>query len=226
MLYRVIKNIIMPFARRYWTVRHVGLENIPKRGGGLLASNHLSILDHFIVPGLVKRQIHYLAKVEYFYTKKSNFVFRNLGQIPVHRGSSDRKAIQNAIDALEDGKIIGIFPEGTRTPDGRLYGGHTGVARLAIIARVPVIPVGMVGTWELWPPDQNIPNRGDIQIRIGKPLTFEEHYDKECTYEDYRAATDKVMLSIAALIGDKKYPQERLNDVLSLRRSKKRKLKF
>src|SRR4249920_2037814 len=141
-----------------------GLEHIPQRGAAILASNHLAVADSFLLPLLVRRRITFLAKREYFTQpgligRLKKIFFTGVGQVPVDRASASgaQAAIDTAVRLLGEGKLLGIYPEGTRSPDGRLYKGKTGVARMALEAAVPVIPVAMIGTDLIQPIGKKIP---------------------------------------------------------------------
>ena len=184
-----------------------GLENVPAEGGAILASNHLSFSDSLFLPVLVPRKITYLAKAEYFNApgikgKVTAAFFRGAGQVPVDRtgGKAGSEAIDTGVRVLKEGHLLGIYPEGTRSPDGRLYRGKPGVARMALEARVPVIPVGMVNTDKVQPIGQNRPNFGvDVGVNIGKPLDFSRYYGLEEDRFVLRSLTDEIMYRIMDL---------------------------
>lgn len=186
-----------------------GLENVPAEGGAILASNHLSFSDSIFLPVLVPRKITYLAKAEYFNApgvkgKVTAAFFRGAGQVPVDRtgGRAGTEAIDTGVRVLKEGHLLGIYPEGTRSPDGRLYRGKPGVARMALEARVPVIPVGMVNTDKVQPIGKTRPNFGvDVGVRIGKPLDFSRYYGLEDDRFVLRSLTDEIMYKIMDLSG-------------------------
>src|SRR5947207_13865279 len=148
MAYWILKAVLTPILRFLFKVRVEGLEHVPKDGAAILASNHLSFSDSIFLPLVLRRRVTFVAKAEYFEDKKTAWFFRAVGQIPIKRGggSASRRALEAAQDVIEDGGLFGIYPEGTRSPDGRLYKGHTGIARLALRTGAPVIPVAMIGT--------------------------------------------------------------------------------
>ena len=157
--YWVVKAILGPFLTLIFRPWAEGIENVPREGPAIIASNHLSFADHFFGPLPLPRKVTYLAKSEYFTGRGlkglvSKAFFSGVGQIPVDRagGLASERALNTGLRVLAQGKLLGIYPEGTRTPDGRLYRGKTGVARLALESGAPVIPCAMLGTFELMPP--------------------------------------------------------------------------
>ena len=183
-----------------------GLENVPRTGGAILASNHLSVADEWMLGAVVPRHIAFWAKEEYFNTPglKGWFyrgVMHAFGAIEVRRegGRAALTAFDAAIPALQAGDLVGIYPEGTRSPDGRLYRGRTGVARLALLAGVPIIPVGCIGTDAVQPIGTVIPRLGHkVTIRFGEPLDVT---GKSMDSSTLRAITDEVMTRIQRLTG-------------------------
>ncbi len=186
-----------------------GLENIPSEGAAILASNHLSFSDSIFLPVAVSRPITFLAKSEYFTgtSLKGRAVsafMRGAGQVPVDRtgGNASTAAIATAVRILNEGALLGIYPEGTRSPDGRLYRGKTGVARMALEARVPVVPVAMMNTEKVQPIGRSRPNFNvDVGIRIGKPLDFSRFFGMEDDRFVLRSMTDEIMYKIMDLSG-------------------------
>lgn len=185
-----------------------GLENIPAEGGAILASNHLSFSDSIFLPVKVPRKITFLAKSEYFTGsgvkgKVTSAFFKGAGQVPVDRTggrNASTAAIETGVRILKEGNLLGIYPEGTRSPDGRLYRGKTGVARMALEARVPVIPIGMINTDKVQPIGRTRPNFNvDVGIRIGKPLDFSRYYGMEDDRFVLRSLTDEIMYKIMEL---------------------------
>jgi len=202
--YRVFKAILLPFFRYFFRIRVEGMEHIPTRGRAILASNHLAVFDSFFLPAVLKRRITFVAKAEYFEDPKTAWFFRAAGQIPIKRsgGSASQGALDAAADVLEADGLFGIYPEGTRSPDGRLYRGRTGVARLALRCEVPIIPVAMIGTRECQPIGQAMPNLFmPITIRIGKPLDFSRYKDRADDPMVLRQITDEVMFELRTLSG-------------------------
>src|SRR5580658_504276 len=207
--YWVVKAIIGPFLRVVFRPWAEGTDNVPKEGPAILASNHLSFSDHFFAPLPLPRKVVFLAKSEYFTRRGikgllSKAFFSGLGQIPVDRsgGEASERALRTGLRVLAQGELLGIYPEGTRTPDGRLYRGKTGVARLALEARAPVVPCAMIGGFEFQPPGKIRPRlRIRPGVRFGKPLDFSRYYGMEQDRVVLRAVTDEVMYAIMKLSG-------------------------
>lgn len=209
MFYYFVKYVIL------WLPLHLlfkpsvqGRKNIPKSGAAIFASNHVSFSDSIFLPLVVKRRITFLAKIDYWRGKGlrgflTKSFFSGVGQVPVDRagGSAAEAALNTAIKILQEGKFLGIYPEGTRAPDGRLYRGRTGVARMALEAQVPVVPVAMIGTYEIQPPGKVIPKIGKIGVRIGKPLDFSRYYGDAKNVEVLRKVTNEIMQAIHKLSG-------------------------
>lgn len=186
-----------------------GRRNLPRRGPVILASNHLSFADHFFGPLPLPRKVTFLAKAEYF-TKPgltglaTKMFFQGAGQIPIDRtgGEASERALRSGLRVLAEGKVLGIYPEGTRSPDGRLYRGKTGVARLTIESGAPVVPCAMINTFKFQPPGTLLPDiRVRPGVRFGEPLDFSKYHDKAADAEVLRAVTDEIMRAIAALSG-------------------------
>lgn len=204
MTYWLLKALLTPVLRFFYRVRVEGLEHLPTTGPAILASNHLSFSDSIFLPLVVPRRVTFVAKAEYFEDPKTAWFFRAVGQIPIKRGggSASRRALESAAEVLREGGLFGIYPEGTRSPDGRLYKGHTGVARLALQERVPVFAVAMVGTREAQPIGQVRPNPFlPITVRISKPLDFSRFYDRAGDPVALRHVTDEIMFELQALSG-------------------------
>jgi 1-acyl-sn-glycerol-3-phosphate acyltransferase len=209
--YRLSRVLAGPFLYAGWRPQLIGAQNIPAAGGAILASNHLSIVDSIFLPLTVSRPVTFAAKSEYF-TKTgiadrlTGAYLRATGQLPVDR--AEARAAQDMLDSalalLRAGSLFGIYPEGTRSPDGRLYRGRTGVGWLALHARVPVIPVAMVGTDRVLPPGRRMPRFNRIRIRIGEPLNFDTYAGTGA--RERRAVTDEVMNAIQKLSGQEYAP--------------------
>ncbi|MFJ5723801.1 lysophospholipid acyltransferase family protein [Streptomyces sp. NPDC093149] len=209
MFYYVLKYVILgPLLRLFFRPRIEGLEHIPKDGAAIVAGNHLSFSDHFLMPAILKRRITFLAKAEYFTGpgvkgRLTAAFFRSIGQIPVDRSGKDagKAAIREGLGVLARGELLGIYPEGTRSHDGRLYKGKVGVAVMAITAQVPVVPCAMVGTFEIQPPGQVVPRIRRVTIRFGEPLDFSRYAGLENQKAAIRAVTDEIMYAILGLSG-------------------------
>ncbi|MFD0041111.1 lysophospholipid acyltransferase family protein [Streptomyces anulatus] len=209
MFYYVLKYVVLgPVLRLLFRPRIEGLENIPTGGAAIVAGNHLSFSDHFLMPAIIKRRITFLAKAEYFTGpgikgRLTAAFFHSAGQIPVDRSGKDagQAAIREGLGVLSKGELLGIYPEGTRSHDGRLYKGKVGVAVMAITAQVPVVPCAMVGTFEIQPPGQVVPRIKRVAIRFGEPLDFSRYAGMENQKAAIRAVTDEIMYAILELSG-------------------------
>jgi len=207
--YWVVKAILGPFLALLFRPWAEGTGNVPREGPAILASNHLSFADHFFGPLPLPRKVTFLAKAEYFTGRGlkglvSKAFFRGVGQIPVDRagGQASERALVTGLHVLAEGRLLGIYPEGTRTPDGRLYRGKTGVARLALESGAPVIPTAMVGTFEFMPPGRLWPRlRIRPGVRFGKPLDFSRYAGLESDHLVLRAITDEIMYALMELSG-------------------------
>jgi 1-acyl-sn-glycerol-3-phosphate acyltransferase len=207
--YWVVKAILGPFLALLFRPWAEGTDNVPREGPAILASNHLSFADHFFGPLPLPRKVTFLAKAEYFTGRGlkglvSKAFFRGVGQIPMDRsgGQASERALATGLRVLAEGRLLGIYPEGTRTPDGRLYRGKTGVARLALESGAPVIPTAMVGTFEFMPPGRLWPRlRIRPGVRFGKPLDFSRYAGLESDHLVLRAITDEIMYALMELSG-------------------------
>lgn len=185
-----------------------GLEHVPSSGPAILASNHLAVMDSFYLPLVVRRRITFLAKSEYFTGTGfkgwfQRWFFTAVGQVPIDRTDADsaRAALTTAQQVLSQGKLLGMYPEGTRSPDGRLYKGKTGLARLALETGVPVIPVAMIGTNVVNPPGTNMLRFGRVTVRFGKPMDFSRFDGLAGNRFIERAVTDEVIYELMGLSG-------------------------
>ncbi|MEU9416527.1 lysophospholipid acyltransferase family protein [Streptomyces sp. NPDC051000] len=209
MFYHLLKHVFLgPLLRLLFRPRIEGLENIPAEGAAIIAGNHLSFSDHFLMPAILKRRITFLAKAEYFTGpgvkgRLTAAFFRSAGQIPVDRSGKDagQAALREGLGVLAKGELLGIYPEGTRSHDGRLYKGKVGVAAMALGAGVPVVPCAMVGTFEIQPPGQKIPKIRRVTIRFGEPMEFSRYAGMESERAVLRAVTDEIMYAVLGLSG-------------------------
>ena len=205
MFYWVMKYILLgPLLRLLYRPKAIGLENIPGEGPVILASNHLSFVDSLFIPLVIKRRVVFLGKADYFDSWRTRWFFKAANVIPVRRegGSASEAALRAGIGALEQGLIVGIYPEGTRSPDGRLYRGKSGVARMALEAQAPIVPISVEGTTDVMPLDAKMPRlRGKIRVRFGKPLRFDRYFDRPSDRFVLRSATDEIMYEIMMLSG-------------------------
>jgi len=209
MYYQLFKHVLIgPGLKAIYRPTVEGLEHVPDKGGAILASNHLAVSDSFFLPLVIKRKVIFLGKSEYFTGKglkgKATKAFmEGVGTIPVHRGGgrASEAALRTGLQVLAAGDLLGIYPEGTRSPDGRLYRGKTGVARLAIESGVPVLPVAMIGTDVAQPIGQKLPSLHPISVRIGAPIDLSAFAAKQEDREALREATDIIVQAIQALSG-------------------------
>jgi 1-acyl-sn-glycerol-3-phosphate acyltransferase len=211
--YQVSRVLAGPLLHLLWRPEVEGGEHIPRTGGAIIASNHLSIVDSVFLPLVLDRPLTFAAKSEYFTGTRpaqrfAGAYLRATKQLRVDR--TEARAAQNMLQAalglLSDGELFGIYPEGTRSPDGRLYRGRTGVGWLALNSGLPVIPVAMFGTDRVLPPGHSVPRLHRIRIRIGAPLTFGEYEGQGERAQARRAVADQVMQAIQALSGQEFVP--------------------
>lgn len=201
MFYQASWMVISPTLRTLFRIRTKGKGHVPRKGPAILASNHLSFLDHFILGSTLRRQIFYISKAQHFDRPIRAFLFRKWGVIRLHRGEGDEKAFQRSVQVLERGDLYCIYPEGTRSLDGKLHKGHTGVARLAYLTGAPVIPVAMSGTFEALPKGKSVPRFVKCGVTFGPPIVFPKDAAKAADRTALRAATDRVMRAIQAISG-------------------------
>ena len=204
MAYRMMKAVLGPVLRLLFKVRVEGIEHVPVGGPVILASNHLSFSDSIFLPLVLKRRVTFVAKAEYFEQRKTAWFFKMMGQIPIKRGggAASARALESAKDVLMADGVFGIYPEGTRSPDGRLYKGRTGVARLALDCHAPVIAVAMIGTREAQPIGQVKPNFGSpITIKFSAPLDFSRFGTRRDDPLALRQVTDEIMFELRELSG-------------------------
>ncbi|MGQ7296307.1 lysophospholipid acyltransferase family protein [Quadrisphaera sp. KR29] len=208
MLYWLFKAVLYPVLTSLFRPEVKGLEHVPLTGPAVLASNHLSVSDSFFLPLMVPRRVSFMAKAEYFTGRgvKGRLTagfFKGVGQLPVDRsgGKASQAAIDLALQVLDRGELFGIYPEGTRSPDGRLYRGKTGVARVALTSGVPVLPVAMHGTDAVQPIGRRIPRIRRVGITIGAPLDFSRYQGMENDRFVLRSVTDEITYEIMRLSG-------------------------
>jgi 1-acyl-sn-glycerol-3-phosphate acyltransferase len=185
-----------------------GREHVPETGPAIIASNHLSFSDSIFMPLMVKRKVTFVAKAEYFTGKGIKgwlvkMFFLGTGTIPVDRsgGRAAQAALETQLRVLREGNLAGIYPEGTRSPDGRLYRGKTGVARLALESGAPVVPVVMLNADEIQPPGKVLPRIRRVRIRFGPPLRFNRYAGMAGDRFVERAVTDEIMYELMDLSG-------------------------
>lgn len=203
--YGVLRAFLTPFLMVLFRPKVRGLRHVPGSGPVIIASNHLSFSDSIFMPLVVPRKVTFLAKSEYFTSpgpkgllKKLTFIA--LGQVPVDRSGGRRSeaALITGLKVLAEGKCLGIYPEGTRSPDGRLYKGRTGIARLAIESGAPIIPVAMFNTEKIQPTGTVVPKVMRVEMIFGEPMYFE---GDSTDLQHLRDVTDQIMQTIQALSG-------------------------
>ena len=207
--YWLVKAVLAPLLRLFFRPYVTGAENLPEQGAAILAGNHTTFLDNFMIPLVVPRRVTFLAKSDYFTGgglkgKLQKSFFSGVGMIPIDRsgGAASEGALRTGLRILEQGELMGLYPEGTRSPDGRLYRGKTGVARMALEAGVPVIPVGLIGMSDIQPSGGGMPKVGRrIEVRIGKPLDFSRYTGMEGDRFVLRSITDEIMYELMVLSG-------------------------
>ena len=209
MFYWLLKWVFIgPLLKMLFRPRTEGAENVPEFGPAILASNHLSYSDWLFMPLVIPRRVTFVAKAEYFEGRgikgwAQRTFFSGAGQVPIDRssGSAAKAALETGKRILAEGQLLGIYPEGTRSPDGRLYRGKTGVARMALEAGVPVIPVAMIDTDKVQPIGKRIPRLRRIGIRFGPPLDFSRYEGLAGDRFVERSMTDEIMYELMVLSG-------------------------
>ena len=202
-LYRVLKKVLPRTLGPYLHLQTEGLENVPDSAPVIIASNHLSFIDSIVIPITVPRPVYYLGKADYWDSWRTRWFFKGAGVVPIKRegsGSGDA-ALETGVDLLRSGEIVGIYPEGTRSPDGRLYRGKTGPARMALAAGVSVVPCAVIGTNRAQPPGKYTVSRYPVTVRFGRPLDFARYADQADDPFALRSATDELMYEIMMLSG-------------------------
>lgn len=203
--------VVGPIVKAIFRPWIVGRRNVPLEGGAILASNHLSFVDSIILPLMIDRRVAFLAKSDYFTGKglkgwATRMFFKGTGQLPIDRsgGKASEASLNTGLQVLGGGELLGIYPEGTRSPDGKLYRGRTGIARMALEAHVPVVPVVMVDTDTMMPIGQRLPNVVRVGVVIGEPLDFSRFAGMEGDRYILRSITDEIMVALQRL-GEQEY---------------------
>jgi len=200
----IARAVLKPLFGFAWRIEVEGLDRLPSTGGAIMCPNHLSVLDHFVLGATLPRRITFVGKGEYMDSWKTKYIFPALGMIPIDRsgGSAAEGALNAAAGVLEAGELFGIYPEGTRSRDGKLHKGHTGAARLALRTGSPIFPVGLQGTLEVQPPDSSMPKPFRVmRVRIGRPVKVDRYLDRPDDRLVLRQITDEVMYEIRELSG-------------------------
>jgi 1-acyl-sn-glycerol-3-phosphate acyltransferase len=209
MAYFILKNFLLgPILKALFRPWVRGMENIPSHGAVILASNHLSFSDSIFLPLQSRRPVVFLAKSEYFTGRGlkgalTRWFFKATGQLPIDRsgGKASEASLNTGLSVLAQGQVLGIYPEGTRSPDGRLFRGRTGIARMALESKVPVIPVAMIDTEKVQPIGRRFPRIRRIGIIVGEPLDFSRFDGMEGDRVILRAVTDEIMYELMKLSG-------------------------
>lgn len=212
MFYWFMKYVVIgPIVKAIFRPWIVGRTNVPVTGAAILASNHLSVSDSIFLPLMIDRPVTFLAKSDYFTGKgvkgwATRVFMKATGQLPIDRtgGKASEASLNTGLQVLGRGDLLGIYPEGTRSPDGRLYRGRTGLARMALEARVPVIPVAMVDTGAVMPIGRRVPRIGRVGMIIGEPLDFSRFQGMEGDRYILRSVTDEIMVAVQRL-GEQEY---------------------
>ena len=202
-LYRTLKRALPPLANPYFHVDVQGLENIPERDPAILACNHLSFIDSILLPLNVPRPVYFLGKADYWDSWRTRWFFQGTGVVPIHRGggAQSENSLRTGVGILNSGELLGIYPEGTRSPDGRLYRGKTGPARIALEAGVPIVPCAVRGTRDAMPAGTYRPRRAQVSITYGRPLDLSRYHEERDDPFVLRSATDELMYEIMMLSG-------------------------
>ena len=208
MLYWFFVKGLGPLARWRFHPTGKGVSNIPRKGAAIIAANHLAVIDDALIPLTCPRMVHFMGKAEYFEGKgiKGRFKkwwFTSVGVFPVDRsgGSKSLGALLHAREILEEGHVFGIHVEGTRSPDGRLYRGHAGAAKLALETGCPIVPTAIIGSRDLQKPGQVIPDKGTTVVMYGAPILVDKRDPRDITHESLRELTDRVVVAIEKMSG-------------------------
>jgi 1-acyl-sn-glycerol-3-phosphate acyltransferase len=203
-LYPVARAIVRPTMRALWRINVTGLHHVPESGPAIFCPNHISFIDSLVLPCVLSRQISYVGKAEYMDSWKTKYLFPAIGMIPIDRGggSASQRALDTAARVLDRGELFGIYPEGTRSRDGKLHRGHTGPARLALRTGAPIIPVGLKGTDRMQPAGAPLPRPFiSCQVNIGAPIDVTRYADRADDRLVLRQLIDEVMFEIRKLSG-------------------------
>ena len=198
------RRVLQPLVQRLWRFDVEGVHHVPDAGPAVLCPNHAAFIDSLFVPAVLDRNLIYVGKAEYLDDWKTKHLFPALGMIPIDRRGGDHAAaaLDAARQVLQRGGLFGIYPEGTRSRSGKLHKGHTGAARLAVETGAPLIPVGLIGTAEIQPPDTFLPKFGrTVSIRFGEPIAVDRYRNRVGDRNMYRELTDELMFEIQRLTG-------------------------
>ncbi|MEY3019817.1 MAG: hypothetical protein RLZZ272_801 [Actinomycetota bacterium] len=202
-LYRALHRVLPPVVMPYLSLSVEGLEHVPADGPAVMACNHLSFIDSIVLPLSIPRPIYFLGKADYWDSWRTRWFFHGAGVVPVQRGGGARSeaSLRTGVEILGRGELLGIYPEGTRSPDGRLYRGKTGPVRMAIEAGAPVVPCAVVGTEAVMPTGSRLPRRSPVTVRFGAPLDLSRYAERREDPYALRSATDELMYEIMLLSG-------------------------
>lgn len=202
-MYRVVKKLVRPAVSRWLTLTLDGIEHVPADRPVILACNHLSFIDSLVLPMNLSRPVYFLGKADYFDNWRTRWFFDGVGVVPVRRegGTAGEASLHTGVEILRGGDIVGIYPEGTRSPDGRLYRGKTGPVRMALEAGVDIVPCAVIGTDKAQPTGKYTIRREPVTVRYGRPISLARYADRADDTFALRAATDEVMYEIMLLSG-------------------------
>ena len=203
LLYRTLRRALPPIVVPYLPLAVEGREHVPVDGPAILASNHLSFLDSIVLPLTVPRPVYFLGKADYWDSWRTRWFFHGTGVVPIQRGGGEVSdaSLRTGVEILGRGELLGIYPEGTRSPDGRLYRGKTGPVRMAIEAGVPIVPCAVIGTDVVMPTGSRLPRRRPVTVRFGAPLDLSRYRERRGDPYALRSATDELMYEIMLLSG-------------------------
>ena len=206
MAYTIEKISLIPLLK-FWIKKINGLDNVPRKGPIIIAANHTSYMDHLLISSAiipyVDKKVHFLAKKEHFDGLFQRIWHNYVGAIPLDRKAGGKEALDLAVKALKNNKIIGIYPEGTRSLTGKLQKAKTGIARLALLSKAPVLPIGLIGTFEIMPKGKYAPKLRRAIVNIGKPLYFSEYHNKKINKKVLNEITIRIMKEVAKLSNQK-----------------------
>jgi 1-acyl-sn-glycerol-3-phosphate acyltransferase len=202
-LYRVLRASLPSIVMPYFKVSVEGIENVPERGAAVIAGNHLSFIDSIVLALALPRPLYYLGKSDYWESARTRWLVQGAGVVPVYRDGGDKGegSLRAGVRLLERGDLLGIYPEGTRSPDGRLYRGKTGPVRMALEAGVPIVPFGIIGSDVAMPQDRKVVRRVPITLRFGRPIDLSRYHERRTDPLVLRSATDELMYEIMLLSG-------------------------
>jgi len=202
-LYRFLRSTLPTIVMPYFKVAVEGLEHVPSTGPAVIAGNHLSFIDSIVLALALPRPLYYLGKSDYWESARTRWLVAGAGVVPVYRDGGDRSesSLRAGVRLLQRGDLLGIYPEGTRSPDGRLYRGKTGPVRMALEADAPVVPFGIVGSDVAMPQDRRVIRRAPITLRFGRPIDLSRYRDRRTDPLVLRSATDEIMYEIMLLSG-------------------------